>query len=332
MPKQDDHTNIYRAWYMRLQEHAEGILKNYALSCPTLSISNKLNKTLGHWSKSKNEICLAETIFYEFPWDQVLHVFKHELAHMIADLAYQGSNETSHGPSFKKACSELGISSEASLRNPQKHSSLNNKINKLLALSKSSNQHEATNAAIKAQALMDKYNHNLHEHNFSFRSIGTAFKRCPMWHSQIINICSRYFYVKVLKNYSNREEKYFFEFYGELQNIATAEYIYNFLYSQGQSLWKEYKKAGQRREQFLLGLYEGFESSLKHNKHASQNSLIHLRNPALLDFFTSLNPRTRSISYKYKIDPALYKQGQQIGRKLKIPKSLSKKTAQKRLN
>jgi hypothetical protein len=131
---------------------------------------------------------------------------------------------------------------------------------------------------------------------------------------------------------SKFEEKYFFEFYGELQNLDTAEYIYNFLYSRGQELWQQNKIHGKRRDQFLLGLYEGFEMSLKTNDTACQNALIHLRNPALQSFFNKLNPRTRSISYKYKVDQDLYSRGQKLGQKLKAPEAITHKKAQKRLN
>ncbi|MDD7984448.1 DUF2786 domain-containing protein [Lentisphaera marina] len=332
MPNSDDPQNLYRAWYLRLNQCAQDTLHRYKLECPTLSISNELTACAGKWIHAKNEISLAEHIFFNYPWEQVILVFKHELAHMIADKIYQGLNESSHGKSFQRACTELGISAKASLRSPQKQSSLNDKINKLLALAKSNNPNEAQSAAIKAQELSSKYNHIPHEHSFSFRSIGKAFKRCPVWHSQIINICSRYFYVKALKNHSSIESKYFFEFYGELQNLDTAEYIYNFLYSRGEKLWQEHKSHGQRRDQFLLGLYEGFEMSLKSNDVACKNALIHLRNPALQSFFQELNPRTRSVSYKVKLDQGLYKHGQKLGQKLQAPKALNHKSVQKRLN
>ncbi|WDE99075.1 DUF2786 domain-containing protein [Lentisphaera profundi] len=327
-----DKQDSYRAWYLRLRQCASQTLQVYTLECPTISISPDLSKTLGKWIHSKNEICLAEDIFIHFPWSQVILIFKHELAHMIADLVYDGQNESAHGESFQRVCTELNISAEASMRSPQKQSSLNDKINKLLALSKSSNSHEAQTAASKAQELTDKYNLTPHKHEFSFRSIGSGFKRCPLWHSQIINICSRYFYVKALKNYSSLEKLYFFEIYGEVQNLDTAEYIYNFLYHQGQELWFQNKQAGQRRESFLLGLYEGFQERFKANKNASENSLIHLRNPALQSFFDKLNPRTRPVSYRYKADQSLYQKGKLIGQQLNAPKALKIKKAQKRLN
>ena len=122
----------YRAWYLRLSQIAQEILSPYSLKTPLISFSSDLDKTLGKWLPKTYEIRLALRPFYEYPWSTCINIFKHELAHLIADKVYQGKHETAHGPSFQKTCRELGISSETALRNPQKQLHTARKIKKLL--------------------------------------------------------------------------------------------------------------------------------------------------------------------------------------------------------
>ena len=312
----------YRAWYLRLSQIAQDILGSYSLEVPIISFSPDLSKTLGKWLPNTYEIRLATKPFYEYPWPTCLDIFKHELAHLIADKIYQGKNEPPHGPSFQRACRQLNISSEASLRSPQKQLQTGRKIKKLLKLAESANINEAQSAAAKAQDLINRYNLKSKQNEFSFRSIGKTFKRCPLWHSKIISICSRYFFIQAFKNFDPEISLHFFEFYGEIQNLDSAEFIYNFLYSSGERNWSAYKQRGARKDQFLLGFYDGFESSLKNNTGASENSLQHLRNPALQSFFKNMNPRTKSMSYRSRPVQKSYSQGKSAGSKLIIPNKL----------
>ena len=312
----------YRAWYLRLLQIAQDALLPYSLKIPIISFSSDLNKTLGKWIYNKYEIELALRPFYEYPWPICVDIFKHELAHLIADQYYSGRNETAHGASFQRACKELGISPEATLRNPQKQLQTARKIKKLLRLAESANKNEAQNAAAKAQKLINRYNLKENQEEFSFRSVGKAFKRCPLWHSKIVSICSRYFFIQAFKNFDVLTSKYFFEFYGEIHNLDGAEFIYNFLLSSGKRHWLLAKNIGGRKDHFLMGFYDGFEDTLKFNQEASTNSLCHLRNPALQNFFKEMNPRTKSINYRSRKVFDSYEQGKKMGAKINLPNQL----------
>ena len=251
---------------------------------------------------------------------------------MIADLIYNSRHETAHGESFQKACKYLDIPHNAQFIGVKKRKSMGNKIQNLLNLAQSDNHHEAQLAMQKAQDLMSKYNLDTEiPQAYSFRGVGKHFKRCPLWHSKIVNICSTYFYVKVLKNYDPLQEAYFFEFYGLPENIDSAEFVYNFLFSQGDPYWQKHRQRGSRKDSFLNGFYDGFELQLKKDSQACQEALIHLRNPALNSFFKELNPRTRSISYKAPTTKDLYHKGHSLGKKLGIPKGINQKLTQKRI-
>ena len=311
-----------RAWYLRLSQLAQSSLATYSLKLPTISFSHELDQTLGKWMPKTYEIRLAIKPFLVYPWTTCVEIFKHELAHLIADQCYTGKNETAHGTSFQRACKELGISSKATLRSPQKNIQTSRKIKKLLKLAESANLNESQSATAKAQELTNRYNLKEHDEDFSFRSVGATFKRCPLWHSKIISICSRYFFVQAFKNFDSSQAVYFFEFYGEIHNLDSAEFIYNFLYVSGERHWLSHKKRGHRKDHFLMGFYDGFESTLKDNSKASSNALQHLRNPALQSFFKELNPRTRSVSYRKRIVQLSYEQGRNAGSQLNLPKKL----------
>ena len=71
-----------------------------------------------------------------------------------------------------------------------------------------------------------------------------------------------------------------------------------------------------------MGFYDGFEDTLKFNQEASTNSLCHLRNPALQNFFKEMNPRTKSINYRSRKVFDSYEQGKKMGAKINLPNQL----------
>ena len=74
-----------------------------------------LRSQWGTWSSQKRELSLSRDLVLNYPWDSIRDVLLHETAHQIAQQMPGAKLETSHGPSFKRACALLGIDPIASV-------------------------------------------------------------------------------------------------------------------------------------------------------------------------------------------------------------------------
>ena len=79
------------------------------------------------------------------------------MAHQYVDEVLKPDGETAHGPAFRRVCSQLGIPAHASEREHQKTDAIMKRIQRLMRLGQSTNEHEAKAAVKKAKELLEKH-------------------------------------------------------------------------------------------------------------------------------------------------------------------------------
>ncbi len=124
---------------------------------PSIEVSPGLTYSAGTWDPQKRSIRFSEQFVTERPWWVVLEVLKHEMAHQyVTDVLGADSEESAHGPAFRMVCERSGIDARASHAMTEGEGRLVKKARKLLALSESSNEHEAQAALAAARKLLGR--------------------------------------------------------------------------------------------------------------------------------------------------------------------------------
>ncbi|MBU0992943.1 MAG: SprT-like domain-containing protein [Proteobacteria bacterium] len=343
-------------------EHASWILEpihRRSLKKPRFSIRDT-SKKLGQWSREKREIMLSRNLVLNHPWDAVVDVLKHEMAHQFADEILNGKNETGHGPSFIKACGLLRANPLASehyvpLDERIKSGTVNeqdktmSRVRKLFALAKSQNRHEAETAMAKAQELIEKYNIDLVKSNpeRSFESIfiGKPSLRHFREDYHLASLLCDYYFVEGLWANAYVLEKgkmgRVLEISGTETNLAIAIYVYEFITRYIHSEWEKYNSASSlgryRKTDFAVGLIEGFRKKLdlgqrKEAPKASSTDLVKIEDPRLRNYMIYRYPRVRSFRRTLSnVDPDVLKDGEAAGKKMVISKGISEKKENKGL-
>lgn len=313
---------------------------------PRFTLMNS-RRELGRWSREPREIALNRELILNHPWDAVVDVLLHEMAHQFADELLSAHGESAHGPSFLKACKLLKAKPQASGSYQTLHERVKGgstsepdkmmaKIRKLLSLAESQNRHEAENAMAKAHELIQKYNIDVarsgEKKNFESIFIGKpTLKRFREEHYLATLICDFYFVAGVWTiAYVLGKEAMgrVFEISGTHTNLIIAEYVYHFIVRYMESEWQRYnagKKLNRsRKTDFCVGLIKGFEEKLK-KKHPSpknhsvseSRTIMTLKEPALMAYFKERHPRIRHSSMSaILVDPDVMFDGHAVGRKM----------------
>lgn len=287
----DIRRDLLRAWTEQLYSEFANICFHFAvrLGTPNLRIED-LKINWGEWRPETRSLVIAKRLIELHPWDVVIEVLKHEMAHqMVSDHAFGG---LPHGDGFQAACLRLGVADWARLASgelPQQIPSWREKLlnddeerllkraEKLLALAASTNEHEATLAMQRVRQLYAKYNlERLAAKRTSTHvyCILTAKKKSISAEETLIfSILTEYFFVRAiyLDHYDAvAATKYKgVELLGTRENVLMAEYVYHFLRHQITSLWTDFQhrtgKPGKARRSYMLGLLSGFREKLKNS-------------------------------------------------------------------
>ena len=151
--------------YSRLKRRVLVINKYYPVSVVVFSDKAQL----GYYCPQSYQIGLNEKLIYNIKEHTLKDILRHELAHFFCDVLY-GEDTSAHGENFLKVCqnfkwdkniSKASLDIEKSLTH--KSGQLDSeriitKVKNLLELAKSDNEHEASLATAKANALLLKHN------------------------------------------------------------------------------------------------------------------------------------------------------------------------------
>jgi hypothetical protein len=319
-----------------------------ALRRPFFSLRGT-KKRLGTWLSERREICLSRDFVLNHPWDSVREVLLHEMAHQYTDEVLHTQDQTPHGPAFREACRLFRANPEATVETVPldvlvtngRHTladSLLLRIRKLMALSKSSNPHEAEAAMIKAHQLIRRYNLDLltDDEKRGFLSVfagkPTLRHRREDYHLGAL-LRDFYFVTGIwVPAYVIDKERTgtVLELSGTVENIRIATYVHGFVERFIESSWEEYRGSkrgvGRRRSDYAVGILEGFRSKLiaaTERKGVSTSPgrlpLMKTHDPLLNQYMRQRYPRTITVGGRaVEQDGGVVRDGMTVGKNLVI--------------
>jgi hypothetical protein len=162
-----------------------------------------------------------------------------------------------------------------------------NKLEKLLALSDSPNQHEAEAAMAMAVRLATLHNIDLSRVSTDQRPTATIEKenvttgnsRLPITNIYTTSIIQKFFNVRILVGggrYSGRHLTYI----GKRDDINNAKFLYTYLNGTFLNLWHQYYRRNPHldvavaRKCYFLGLFRGLYAKLESAKSAAEETVI----------------------------------------------------------
>lgn len=327
-------TDALRGWLLALIQDFEQLQTRIPqlreMQPANLAISASLRKDWGHWDEQKRLITLARRLFDSPLWEDVQAVYYHEVAHQIVSELFRVPGAQPHGEAFERACKLLEIPMQTTFRpRGSGKDPVRRRIEKLLALGQSNNQHEAEKALSKAHELSLRHNLSVQPevHSYSFRLVGPAKKRLPRYYHAVSNIVADFYFVRYIANcYQSRLGIVRqIELYGTLENLDSAEYVFYFLVNQGEAMWYAYQsEIGARgvraKLSYLDGLYHGFYKKLERRSLELEQSvaLVWTGDPGLEAFYRERNPGVITSSRRQRRDRDALLAGMADGEELEI--------------
>jgi hypothetical protein len=247
------------------------------------------NQKLGYFDSEFFEMGFHERLIHCDK--KVLHnIIRHELAHYQTFILYR-NGVCPHGIEFQSVCQRIGWGEEVSRAttsssdlaessNNSDHTILR-KVEKLMALANSNNQHEAEQALIKSQQLLLKHNvtlEQLPDGDKVFIKRVLKEKRTSSKMQAIASILDTFF-VHVI--YNRSDEYTYLEILGSAVNVEIAEYVATTLYKQFDSLWDQakgqlrYSHATVAKNSFFHGLAKGYCNKVQAFKREYSSDISH---------------------------------------------------------
>jgi hypothetical protein len=301
---------------------------------------------LGCFVPDPRRIELARALVMQQPWGTVIEVLKHEMAHQFMAEVWHADEETSHGPRFQRLCEQLGIDARASGM-PEAgttQSPILDRIRKLFALAGSSNQHEAEAAMRMAHRLMLKHNVERPSNNddagaYGFRHLGRYTGRISEAENVLAGLLGEFFFVQPIwvSVYRVQDGKRVsvLEVTGRHENLAMADYVYGFLQSASEALWREHKdkhgiSGDSERRVFMAGVMRGFAEKLRTERTAAAaTGLVWVADPLAQRYFRRRHPRVRSSVRTSSEHRAAAAHGRAAGRELVLNRPMGQGPSKK---
>lgn len=350
-----------RLWTHRLIEEYRQIVFTYNLKIrtPIIQIDNHSSRW-GAWDPISRTLSLSKRLIENYPWETVLEIFKHEIAHQLVTDT-QGESKP-HGSAFKLACEKIGVApwacrAETNELPPQSSLQLSEtsseekrlleRAEKLLSLATSDNEHEALLAMQKVQELYAKYNLTRIQEKkgaqWGYLVIQLKKKRVERYQSVIASILNDHFFVEVIHTslYASEDccDYKALELLGTRENVVMAEYVFHFLENQLSGLWKAYSPKKRTslasRNSFYLGVLAGFREKLDASKTQIEQSLpikkgesvslMVQEDPELESLVKSRHPKLNRLRGGRRLhDGSAFMAGKKEGRALVIRKGISR--------
>ena len=344
---------------LQLYKDYEHIVYSYKLHLkkPLIYLESS-SSFYGQWCPQRRAIVLSIELVQQYPWEIVLEILKHEMAHQYVTDLFQ-VEEKSHGAFFKKACHYLRVktwaqkaclsldkclltlSSEEATTKEDKSLRL---VKKLLKLAESSNQNEALLALKKASDLAKKHQIQLDEIHknqcFLTIHIKTGRKRIHAYETLIASLLSSHFGVTVvhssLFNQKTCREEKVLEILGDSRRAKMADYIFAFLTKKLESLWRDQKENGKKglkaKHSFFFGVLDGFRSELEKSDLSQkkllreEGLLLKEQEEKLASYLKYEFPRIVHVkSRAYAGSSSEYSRGYSEGKKIQINEPIEKK-------
>ena len=275
-------------WAKQLQKEHGRICYQQNVSLPTPVVGIVAGKhRLGYWASDNQTISISRHLIENNPWEIVLEIFKHEMAHQYVSEYFDHAD--CHGEGFKTACDVLGVHPAFAGRGcnrkehlaafmgtlPKKAQTMLRRVEKLLALGQSNIEYEARAASRKASYLLNKYNLDritgdaTDASDIRYLYLRTGKKRMQSIEKLILGFLEECYFVNcviaTIYDAETDEESKAGVLIGKQEALVVAEYVYRFLLNTSKALWNDFRKthAGQRtgKAAFDSGFMKGIRSN-----------------------------------------------------------------------
>lgn len=358
--------DLHRLWSERLYREYTNLLYQYSLPLRPASVRlEPMGSRWGVWDPEARLITLSTALIERYPWDVVLEVLKHEVAHQVVSEMFYRREQ--HGPAFAQACKLLAVAdwaAQASGALPEQivtwrdravsdqDERLLKRVEKLLSLATSSNEHEAFSAMQRVREIYARHNLQPASRAPDVVSLvlGRKKKRIDRAETMIFGLLVQHFFVRAV--YFSRFDAQdccdyrVVEISGTQPNVLMAEYVHHFLLQQVESLWQTYRRAhgagAGARHSYMVGVLAGFSEKLQRDAEqlkaaterelgvSQRQALVRAASTQLDDYIDARHPRlhTRSAS-RGRGDPASYGAGKEAGNKLVLRKGITDSAVQR---
>ena len=205
------------------------------------------------------------------------------------------------------------------------------KIEKLLALANSDNEHEAKLAAQRAMEIMTKNNIRMQEMPVGrdYTNDQEEFNKMSTEDCYINTILVTHFFVQMVTERKRKEKKTVVRMYGTETNLEVARYIQQYLRHTFKRLWLEYKAENPVAKR--LDYYAGLKTGLNQQLHAARKvvenevGLMVVRDGALDQFIIDNEGKLGKRRMPGAVDrgTAAFNSGFQTGERMTIRKAVN---------
>ena len=347
----------HAAWVQQLYREYDAIIYHFGLPVmrAVLHIA-PLTRHWGQWDPRTRSITLATQLVEGHGWDVVIEVLKHEMAHQWASL--HAPNEAPHGAAFAKACGMLGVAAWAAAccgdlpvscapgehrRVSDEEQRLLDKVEKLLNLATSSNEHEAGLAMQRARQILARYNLERTsvpaQSTLTYAVVHRRRRRTCRIESMVVAMLVEHFHVQAVHTtLFDREHLCEFravELLGEHRHVALAEYVYHFLMHTVQTLYDQYRRQHREvkchRQAYMIGVMLGFgeklstdDSSAAAAPSAQQRALTRVVVQQLRAYVQTRHPKLSRRSLRGgRLDAQALHAGKKAGQRIVLNRAIS---------
>ena len=337
--------NFSRATHNQLVREYQNICHCHRLSLrqPLLRIAD-LRRAWGFWQTQPRMITIASRLIADYPWNTVIEVLKHEMAHQMVSEIYQLTDEQ-HGQQFQACCQILGMASWSRRATIELGETVYGteyqaderavdprvrKVQKLLALAARGERHEAALAMKRAKEICARHNISptTTDDNYVMHIINDHKKRLNRRQLSICSLLSEHYPVQVicssLYDAKTATAHRTIEIYGQIADVKIAEFVYQFLNAGIDRLWLVARSKGAQpysKASFIDGLLSGFAETL--SKANQTTALVVAAQQQAKAYAAGRCPRTSRVGIKARrAQHHSYSLGLQAGHNLHIPQTI----------
>lgn len=209
------------------------------------------------------------------------------------------------------------------------------KIQKLLALATSPNEHEAKLAADKANEILIQYNLTMQEvdRQMSEYETNDVFHSARVLQEEtfVCSILKGFFFVDVIYKKRLRQGTTVC-LIGEATNVQVAAYVRSFLINSFKRLWNEYRKStgaeSSSKRAYYLGLTRGLEAQLQATRSSIQadRQMVLVKDPNIEKYKRELFTNIKTVSFNpIRLDGNAMSAGAEAGKSLRISRGIEHK-------
>lgn len=300
-------SELSRAWHRYVSTFK---WNTSGITAPNFRITEASVSHWGQWATATREMSFSRHLVAKRPWNEVLEVLKHEMAHQYVHEVLKVDGEAPHGPAFKAVCKQFNI--DAAVKGTpgaDKVTATNHIVEKIrhlltLASNAGATEAEAQAAASAAHTLMLKYNIELQEKNeelgYTVRFLGDITGRIQGYMSELANLLSKYYFVEIIwmsvTDPRTKKKGHELEVSGTEENVEVADYVYEFISRAAVGSWEKKMKDPA----FKLYLHQEYAKSFGRSTalQSIQGFTVSARSNFLLGFVQGFKDQLKQAEIK----------------------------------